>query len=104
MQGQMYGKIGKAAQKVLKVDMVLTLMPELRRLVLEVARDVAYEESGDHADEFAVDEAASVVIHELCNLLTQSYVDVEDAPLLHVRQMKPKYMRAWFEVKVKNSK
>jgi hypothetical protein len=98
MHGKLYGNIGKAAHKVLKVDMCLTLMPELRRLILEVARDVAYEESGDHADEFAVDEAASVVIHELCNLLTQSYVDIEDAPLLHVRQMKPRYMRAWFEI------
>lgn len=101
MRGQMYGKIGKAAHDVLKVDMVLTLMPQLRRLIMDVARDVAYEESGDHADEFAVDEAASVVIHELCNLLTQSYVITDDAPLLHVRQMKPKYMRAWFEISKK---
>lgn len=98
MHGQMYGKIGKAAHKVLKTDMVLTLMPELRRLILDVAHDVAYEESGDHADEFAVDEAASMVIHELCNLLTQSYVITEDAPLLHVRQMKSRYMRTWFGI------
>lgn len=95
----MYGNIGRAAYDVLKVDMCLTVIPQLRKILKSAAQDVAYEISGDYADEFAVDYAANAIIHELCNFLTQSEVIVEDEPLIHLSQVKPKYARAFWNVK-----
>lgn len=67
---------------------------------MDVARDVAYEDSADHADEFTVDIAAATVMKELSQFLTQGTIEVEEwCPVLHPRQLRKKYARVWWNVK-----
>lgn len=92
--------LSKAARRVLDTDMVLTVIPAVREAIMATAQDVAREDSAEESDPFFVDEVASEIIYQLCNFLTQSTIDTEGgmSPLIHPRQMKRKYVRAWFGV------
>lgn len=95
----MSSQLSNAAMEVLKIDMV-ELIGKLRAHVMDVARDVAYEDSADHADEFTVDIAAATVMKELFQFLTQGTIEVEEwCPVLHPRQLRKKYARVWWNVK-----
>lgn len=95
--------LSKAAQQVLGIDMVLTVIPAVREVIMDTARDVAHEDDLGTIDPFFVDEIASEVILQLCNFLTQSEIDTEGgmSPLIHPRQLRPKYVRSWFKVEKK---
>ena len=93
-------RLSNAAYEVLKIDMVLTVIPAVRKAIMDTAYDVAYEDSADHADEFTIDIAATAVMKELAQFLIQGTVEVEDwCPLLHPRQLRKRFARTWWNVK-----
>lgn len=92
--------LSKAAMEVLRVDMVLTVLPAVKGAIAATSKDVAREDDLGTLDPFFQDEIAAVIIHELCNFLTQSEIDTEGgmSPLIHFRQLRPKFYRSWFKV------
>lgn len=95
--------LSKAAMNVLRIDMVLTVLPAIKEVILATAVDVSREDDLGEPDPFFRDEVASVIIKELCDFLTQSEVIVEqEYPLVAPSQLKNRYFRAWFGISKKS--